>query len=454
MSGGGRRGDVLGVALTPASVTAAAASVPTVWSADLQLNGGANGSRDALAAALAQAARASGLETPALVVALLPPLAETRTIALPPLRADDRNLFLARNASRYFVSARGAQVVGTRAATPAAKGAEAGPVLATSTAQQLMQAVQFASEAAGCPLRSVVPAEVAWAAAAVAIWPEFARRAGHVIMTRDDRSDLLSLNRGSLDSVRRFRGPADAAQIAAMLATAGDARVALMGTPDAVDALRTALAGAGASVMVPEPKWLELTERPDALAARFAPAAAGLEIQSEETREQRRSRVERHAWWAAGVALATMVLAAAIHYVGVQRELMAVQAERAQLRSQVDASLVGRSSVDATYRQVAALAGAARNAPRYSTVLAAVAASLPLDASLTAFRARGDSIFMDGVAERAAPVFDDIARMPGVTGVRATAPVRRDAIEGELPLEHFSLGALLTGARAPGPVKP
>jgi hypothetical protein len=52
-------------------------------------------------------------------------------------------------------------------------------------------------------------------------------------------------------------------------------------------------------------------------------------------------------------------------------------------------------------------------------------------------------VFLDGVAGQAAPVFDDMARVPGIAGVRATAPVRREAIEGETPLEHFSLGAQL-----------
>jgi hypothetical protein len=54
---------------------------------------------------------------------------------------------------------------------------------------------------------------------------------------------------------------------------------------------------------------------------------------------------------------------------------------------------------------------------------------------------------MDGVADRAAPVFDDVARTPGIAGVRATAPVRREAAEGEAPLEHFSLGAQLVGKK-------
>lgn len=440
----------LGIALTPGSITAAAVGVPTVWSSNLELNGGANGSGELLAQALKDAVRASGLEAPSIVVALLPPLAETRTIALPPLSEEDRNRFLARNAPKYFLGARGAQVVGTHAGAAVAKGVPAGPVLATSTALQLMQTVQAASLAAGCPLRSVIPAESAWAAAAVAIWPDFARRTGHVIVTSDDRSDLLTLVGGSLVSVRRFRGPADASQIAEIVrdgADRGAARIAIMGPSDPVRELRGALTAAGASVVVPEPKWLELCEQPNALAARFAATAHGLEIQSEESRERVRALVRRKAWWTLGVAAAALLLATLVHYTGVKRELASLQSARAAIRRQVDASFAGRSSVAASYRQVAGLAAAARNAPRWSLVLATLADHLPLDASLTAFRARGDSIFIDGVAERAAPVFDEIGRMPGVTGVRATAPVRRDAIEGEAPLEHFSLGAQIGGVR-------
>ena len=114
----------------------------------------------------------------------------------------------------------------------------------------------------------------------------------------------------------------------------------------------------------------------------------------------------------------------------------------------VEATLVGRSSVETAYRQVAGLAKISREAPRWSSILSSIATQLPDAASLTAFRARGDSIFLDGVADHAAPVFDDVARTPGVSGVRATAPVRRESIEGEAPLEHFSIGAQI-GTPAP-----
>lgn len=443
MSRGAQNGNVLGIALTPASISAAAAAVPTVWSAELDLKGGSNGAREALAVALTEAARASGMDAPTIVVALLPPLAETRTVSLPPLRADDRDQFLSRNAARYFLGANGAQIVGTHSAPAQSRRASAGPVLATAVTRTLMQAVHSASGSAGQTVRSVVPAEAAWAAAALAMWPVLTRGTGHAIVTRDDRSDMLTLRNGALESVRRFRGPADAAQIASLVESgaAGSVPVALMGPAGAVRDLAAALGAKGLRVLVPEPKWLELSERPEALAARFAPAATGLELRSEESRVMERGAIRRAAWWTYGIAAAALIGATLVHIAGVRRELAAVEAERAAIRRQVDASLVGRSTVDATYRQVAGLASAQRDAPRWSNVLATLTAHLPVDASLTAFRARGDSIFIDGVADQAAPVFDAISRMPGVSGVVATAPVRRDAIEGEVPLEHFSLGA-------------
>lgn len=435
--------EVLGVALTPGTVVAAAEAMATVWERGIELNGGANGAREALGAALADAAKGSGLTAPALAVALLPPLAETRTVALPPLREEDRNRFLERNAPRYFVGARGAQVIGTALAGAPAKGAPTTNVLATSAARQLVEAVHGASALAGCNVRAVVPAEAAWAAAALTIWPAFARGPATVVIAHDDRADVLTLRDGVLGGVRRFRGAGDAAAIAGVAA----GPVGVIGTPDAAGAMIGALAGVGMRVVRPDDTWVAFAARPDALAARFAAAATGPEIRSEETRAREQASVRRVAWTVLAVAGVALLVSAFVHYQGVRRELAHVQAERAALRPQVEASLVGRSSVDAAYRQVAALAAASRAAPRWSVVLADLTAQLSDDASLSAFRARGDSIFIDGVATQAAPVFDELMRVPGVTGVRATAPVRRESVEGQAPVEHFSLGAQLARGR-------
>jgi hypothetical protein len=174
-----------------------------------------------------------------------------------------------------------------------------------------------------------------------------------------------------------------------------------------------------------------------------------LAIRSDAARESDRRAVRSSAWRTTAAAAALLVIAALVHALGIRRELASVRAERAAIRPQVEATLAGRTSVDAVYRDVSALAAAAANAPRWSQVLAAVTGGLRDDASLTAFRARGDSIFIDGVAERAAPIFDDLARVAGVSGVRATAPVRREAAEGEQPVEHFAIGARVGSGGTP-----
>jgi hypothetical protein len=435
-------GAVLGVALTPDSVTASSGAMATVWQRDIELNGGANGSVEALRLALSDAAKASGVDAPPTVIALLAPLAELRTISLPPLGDDDRNRFLSRNAGRYFVGARGAQVVGSLSPV-VAKGAASAPVLAAAAAQQLVGALQAAATAAGLPLANVIPAESAWAAAACTIWPALARGKAGVVMTRDDRTDLLTLEDGELKAVRRFRGPADADEIVDALTTEAGGRVGVLGPASAARAMAAALTARGARVVTPDAQWQSMSEHPEILAARFAPEATGLAIRTEESRETERVDIGRLAWWGVGLAAAVLVLAGVVNYLGAKRELASVQAARAAIRPQVEVTLVGRSSVETVYRQVAALARSSREAPRWSVLLASLAQQLPDAASLTAFRARGDSIFLDGVADHAGPVFDDIGRTPGVIGVRATAPVRRESIEGEDPLEHFSIGALV-----------
>lgn len=440
-AGGAGRG--LGVALTPDSVTAAGPSMPTVWQRDIELNGGANGSVEMLRRALADAAKASGVDSPPTVVALLAPLVELRTIALPPLAEEDRNRFLARNASRYFVGARGAQVVGSHAA-PAARGAPTAPVLAAAAAQQLVGAVQQAAVAASLTLVNVIPAEAAWAAAACEMWPALAKGTAGVVVARDDRTDLLILGNGDLRGVRRFRGVADAAEIIDAAADGSGARIAVIGPASAAKPMAAALAAQGARVSVPDAQWHAMCEHIEVLAARFAPSAWGLAIRTEESRENERAGIGRLAWWGMAAAAIVLMLAGVAHYLGVKRELASVQAARAAIRPQVEATLVGRSSVETAYRQVAGLAKASREAPQWSALIAAIAKQLPDNASLTAFRARGDSVFLDGVADHAGPVFDDIARTPGIGGVRATAPVRRESVEGESPLEHFAIGATVT----------
>src|SRR5947207_7801296 len=126
---------------------------------------------------------------------------------------DARGGRLARNAGRYFVNARGMQIGGA-AATRRARGKPA-PAIAAAAPVRLVAAIQAAARDAGWTVETIAPAESAWAAAAVALWPTLARKASHLLVTHDDRTDLLRLDAGRLAGVRRFRaGAADADLVA------------------------------------------------------------------------------------------------------------------------------------------------------------------------------------------------------------------------------------------------
>jgi hypothetical protein len=138
------------------------------------------------------------------------------------------------------------------------------------------------------------------------------------------------------------------------------------------------------------------------------------------------------------------VAAALIQLWGVHHQLALVRAERERLRPQLSSTLVGRTTVDATYRHLAALAAAERSAPRWSSVIAALSESVPEEAHLTAIRARNDSVIVDGLAQHAARVFDALEKTHGLIDVKAASPVRRELQDGGNTLDHFVIGARVT----------
>ncbi len=130
-----------------------------------------------------------------------------------------------------------------------------------------------------------------------------------------------------------------------------------------------------------------------------------------------------------------------------RRELAAVRAEREAIRPQLSTTLVGRTTVETAFRQVAALTAEQHDAPLWSSVLADLSRQLPPESYLTGFRGRADTVGIDGLAESAARVFDAVERIPRLQDVRATSPVRRESTPEGVALERFQLSALL--GRAP-----
>jgi hypothetical protein len=136
---------------------------------------------------------------------------------------------------------------------------------------------------------------------------------------------------------------------------------------------------------------------------------------------------------------------------GLRRELDSVKAERAALAPQISSTLVGRTTVENAFRQLAALGIEARATPHWSGIVSGLSQRLPVEAYLTGFRGRGDSVSVDGLAEHAARVFDAIDKVPGLTGVRSAGPVRLETPEDGPPMERFAIAAQVARPAAAKP---
>lgn len=442
--------------------TGIALSATELCAADIRLRGSSGGAWRArldppngesgwpsLSNALAALARELGIDHGVLAVSLMPPLTEMRRIELPPLRDDELHRLLARNATRYFVNARGPQIVGASSIGQRKRGGPA-PVIAAAASTRLVAAIHAAANESGWTIESVAPAESAWAAAARNAWPAFSRDSAFAVVAHDDRTDVLQLERGQLVGVRRFRGgSADAAMIADSLGP--NARVGVAGEPSHRRALAAALEPFGVRTLAPAGESAALADHGDLLAAHFAGADARPVLRSEDAASATRASTTRLAARLAAAAAALLLVAAALELWGVRHQLQKIRAERTALRGQIAATLVGRTTLDGMYRQVAALNAVERTSPRWSAVIASLSEAVPQDAYLTAIRARQDSLIVDGLGEHAARVFDALSSTPGLVDVRAAAPVRRETQDEGSALEHFTIAARVETAwdRAP-----
>ncbi|MEP6493506.1 MAG: PilN domain-containing protein [bacterium] len=392
-----------------------------------------------LTSALADLARNIGVTEGTLAVSLMPPLTEMRRLELPPLRDDELQRLLSRNASKYFVSARTPQLVGAAPAGRRVRGAPS-PVIAAAASIRLLAAIRASAQQAGWEVEGIAPAESAWAGAALAIWPAFARQTAYALIAHDDRTDLLQLENGGLVNVRRFRaGAADAPMI---IDTVGPvARIGVAGSVQQRKELSGALASLGVTPLSPVGEWSAAAERADLLAAQFAGSEVGPVLRTDDAVMLARDRARKHTWMIAGATAALFVIAAMIELWGVHHQLDLIRAERARIRPQIASTLIGRTTVDAAYGHLATLNAVERASPHWSAVVADLTESVPDDAHLIAIRAREDSLIVDGLASHAARVFDAVEKTNGLADVRAASPVRRELQDEGGALEHFTIAA-------------
>ena len=352
--------------------------------------------------ALRQASH-GGTRRAVLHVALLPPFAHWRRITMPGLRIDEARQVLRREPSRYLpIAADPAPLVIELEGTG---WRERSPFTMIAAPRALIEGIQAAAEQSGWEIAELVAAHAAWAASAAP-----SRAAGRstertLLIAHHDRIDVVKSRGGCATELRRLP--------AALRAIIPD-------SPTAVHA-------------------------PDAVAARFAPRAGGPALVPEGVRAiaERRTRMAAITRLAAAAAL--LFAAGMIELWGSARERSMIAGERARLHASVTEALATREAAAQATNRLATVRRAAGSAPRWSALLASLAETLPDDAFLVALGASGDSLRIEGIAPRAAPVFDAVARVDGIRSIRPEGAIRQERTIAGATSERFTLTASMGG---------
>ena len=381
-----------------------------------------------------------GARRVSVAVALLPPLVHCRVIDMRGLGDDEVQHVLSRDAASYFPVGTTPHVVGATRVRHAASRTSA--VLAAAAPSALVDAIHDATTSAGCSVAAIVPAAAAWAAATARVWKAPSTGASTLVASLEGHVDVLTVERGEVTMVRRLRSvPPDHRPVIAALGAS--AEVMLLGGT-LRDPLALSLTASGVRLAPAQDE--ELTAAPETLAATFAPYTAAPSLMPEPVRAERRRRATRRAVQMLVASAALLVGAGALELWGVRRELAAVITERMELRGRLAGALATRDTVTMLAEQLAALQSAEASAPRWSEALALVAAHLPRDAHLLSLRAEGDSLLLEGVAHRAAPVLEAMARVPAALAVRAQGSIRQELRDDIGQVERFTMSVRLTGS--------
>ena len=259
---------------------------------------------------------------------------------------------------------------------------------AAAAPARLIDAIEAAVAGVGWTLGAVVPAHAAWAAQA---------RDGRLAARLPHATEVVRVERGRIvERERRRPGETD-------------------------------------------PQAVEID--PYAVAAAHATAGHGLELCSEARHTARRRGTRRLATVLAVGTAGCLLIAVALDGWGLERELAVVRARRAAVASEVAAAMATRDSLDSVAGVVTTLRALDASIPRWSTFFTDLADYLPRDAHLVALRAVGDSVAAVGIAREAAGVFEGLARMPRLAGVRADGPIRQEVAPSGVVREHFGLSA-------------
>lgn len=402
---------------------------------------------EALGALLAQLKTARATAS----VALVPPLARAKVLALPRLGRRALRALVTRHTGRYFAGVTPPLVADAVRVGGARRGAPV-PALTVCADRALVEAIVAAAAAAGVRCDALTAAQPALVEAVLALVP--AARRGRVLIAVDGAGwcEGIAVAGGWPRALASWAWaqvahlPAGAVQLArAAFARAADGPVPSWHVVPVGAAARQALdAAPDAAGSVPPSAALDALE-PAALAAWGAarlPAAAPL-LLPDALWARRQARQWRGMGAVAAAALILLLGGAGVHGWGIERELAAVAAARQTRAAAVERALALQGEVGAIGDRLQALAALGGRSPWTATVVA-LAQALPDSAYLVALAVDSGGVRVEGVAPSAAAAVRALQASRRLAGVRLVSAFRAE--RGEVG-ERFDL--VVAGAAGP-----
>jgi hypothetical protein len=366
-----------------------------------------------IASALTEMRETLKSPTARLAVSLLPPLVQVRVLSFPRLRLPEIRRVVARDVAKYFPGVREPQVVAVAPVTGGRRGPVA--VLAAAAPAWILERLSEAVRAAGCSIASFEPAHSGWA-----LWAQ-SQGCELIAVIEAGSAELIRAERGRLINVRRT--PATPARIESTLEEMGGGAKSVFSESQLAEPAAIAAGSAGRS--------MELELVPDHEAA---------------ARGARFRRASGRLWIAAAAGI---ILTLGLHRAALLRELHVFESARAAQRVAVEAALAAREASMGVETRLDALAVSGAESHSWTAILNQVASGLPEDAYLTALRGTEDSIVIDGVARRAAGVFEGLQTATRLTAVRPAGPIRQEIRDSGPPIERFTASATLRSPLGP-----
>jgi hypothetical protein len=338
-------------------------------------------------------------------VSLMPSFVRVRTIELPYMRRGAIVDVLQRDASRFFFAVRDDQVVAVRHVT---RSRNRRTVLAAAAPRWLIELIESQSSAV-VQIHQIVPAHAAWAAAAASVKaPQ--RPVKWLGVPYGEALELLELRGSTVRQVRRVRSVGDEALVNRITGTLPAAITSLTREEPAIQ-----------------------------IAARCANSASVLSLIAPSVQARERHRAGRQLLWLAATAATMFLSSELLGLVDINRELAHTQSAREAIRNEVADAMGVRNAVSTIERRLKLLCGIRELTPRWSDALVVRAGHLPLNAHLAEVSLSGDSLTLEGAADRASDVFEQLRQAPRVVALRATAPIRHETLSDQRTTELFSL---------------